>query len=711
MIRGFTNLTPIKFWCQKVLPLVYDDSLSYYEVLSKVVTYLNKTREDLSYFISNWSTPEVVTDYNDFVNKDKVYLYMGNQNGYLNKYWYYFNPDTNSWVAGGEYGVYYDLPFVTPEMFGAIGDGETDDSKAFTQAIDYAHQLNVPLVCFEKTYLATDVMSEYICDIIGCGATVNFGAHAFLYDRPLNVSDIKIISTHAVDKNAVITAFLRTENVVDKVCLSNVEFVCSNASNTLRGYIFLRVLSKALEINDLSVSGCWSGVVVSNVLGLEPDHYNINEVIGRNVQTLIDFEGYVSSDDYSGFLSNAKVSNIELINTSAQKANYSAVAGSDCVLITNVKEVTLSNIKSTNAVERTIYAVNVTNMTIDNVTTVGTQSVKVVGTQLHVINPSLSGYIKSSGVQISNVFVRDAVDGYALLFYEADDVTVNGVYFMNASPALSDYGIGITGVCTRISVSHVRGIYASRGLIWLYATSGRDNDLTFIKFSDIRFDYPVNVSNYHAIRIEGIDSVFARYIEFDDVVFNEGYIKYTPNTNCSGLIRATYAQNLLLNNCDCKYMQVLGTGITIENTCSDVTVNGMIESSATPCVIDFRSSKGNYTVYQDLTRNNYTTRIENLGPYNSMPYFSSRFKQVSSMTLLSHQSQYLSNSIETGYIKIIGQNGWLEGYLTAGVFTPVHQAGGVNTEDSLVVFDAETMSLTLTSGSEYKVTVELYSNN
>lgn len=31
-----------KFWCQKVLPLVYDNSLSYYEVLCKVVDYINK---------------------------------------------------------------------------------------------------------------------------------------------------------------------------------------------------------------------------------------------------------------------------------------------------------------------------------------------------------------------------------------------------------------------------------------------------------------------------------------------------------------------------------------------------------------------------------------------------------------------------------------------------------------------------------------------
>ena len=36
-----------RFWCQKVLPLVYDDSLSYYELLCKVVDYLNKTMEDV----------------------------------------------------------------------------------------------------------------------------------------------------------------------------------------------------------------------------------------------------------------------------------------------------------------------------------------------------------------------------------------------------------------------------------------------------------------------------------------------------------------------------------------------------------------------------------------------------------------------------------------------------------------------------------------
>ena len=42
-MRDFSTL---RFWCQKVLPLVYEDSLSYYEVLCKCVDYINKLVED-----------------------------------------------------------------------------------------------------------------------------------------------------------------------------------------------------------------------------------------------------------------------------------------------------------------------------------------------------------------------------------------------------------------------------------------------------------------------------------------------------------------------------------------------------------------------------------------------------------------------------------------------------------------------------------------
>lgn len=52
-LNVYTDLTPFRFWCQKVLPLAYDDSLSYYELLCKVVDYLNKTMEDVSLSIED----------------------------------------------------------------------------------------------------------------------------------------------------------------------------------------------------------------------------------------------------------------------------------------------------------------------------------------------------------------------------------------------------------------------------------------------------------------------------------------------------------------------------------------------------------------------------------------------------------------------------------------------------------------------------------
>lgn len=53
-MNNYNDLKPFRFWCQKVLPLVYDDSLSYYELLCKVVDYLNKTMENVNKLSENF---------------------------------------------------------------------------------------------------------------------------------------------------------------------------------------------------------------------------------------------------------------------------------------------------------------------------------------------------------------------------------------------------------------------------------------------------------------------------------------------------------------------------------------------------------------------------------------------------------------------------------------------------------------------------------
>ena len=62
-------LKHFRFWCQKVLPLVYDDSLSYYEVLCKVVTYINQIIDSENQIIENVEQlKEELEEVQDWIN-------------------------------------------------------------------------------------------------------------------------------------------------------------------------------------------------------------------------------------------------------------------------------------------------------------------------------------------------------------------------------------------------------------------------------------------------------------------------------------------------------------------------------------------------------------------------------------------------------------------------------------------------------------------
>ena len=65
---NYRPLKPFRYWCQKILPLVYDDSLSYYELLCKVVDYLNKTMEDVETLHGD------VTNLNEAYNQLQEYV-------------------------------------------------------------------------------------------------------------------------------------------------------------------------------------------------------------------------------------------------------------------------------------------------------------------------------------------------------------------------------------------------------------------------------------------------------------------------------------------------------------------------------------------------------------------------------------------------------------------------------------------------------------
>lgn len=65
-LTGYSGQKELPYWCQKVLPLVYDESLSYYEVLGKMVTYINNLIEDVATLETNLETlREIVEEENN----------------------------------------------------------------------------------------------------------------------------------------------------------------------------------------------------------------------------------------------------------------------------------------------------------------------------------------------------------------------------------------------------------------------------------------------------------------------------------------------------------------------------------------------------------------------------------------------------------------------------------------------------------------------
>lgn len=68
-LEEYSGQGTFRFWCQMALPLTYDDSLSYYELLCKVVNYLNHTIEDVANAETNVSRlAEAYTQLQIYVN-------------------------------------------------------------------------------------------------------------------------------------------------------------------------------------------------------------------------------------------------------------------------------------------------------------------------------------------------------------------------------------------------------------------------------------------------------------------------------------------------------------------------------------------------------------------------------------------------------------------------------------------------------------------
>ena len=186
-MKNYKGVEELRFYCQKVLPLVYDESLSYYELLNKVVAKLNILIQ----------------------NNDKIPAYILELvRGYID------NKDIDAMIEGTIRDYLLNVKYPPNGLPQAKGDGVTDDTDAIQSCIDYAHDNKGGCVYFPYgTYLVTSLtmydnvslkgFDRYsttikqstgaITSLVNCESASNVG----VYDLDLNANASNQVQTLA----------------------------------------------------------------------------------------------------------------------------------------------------------------------------------------------------------------------------------------------------------------------------------------------------------------------------------------------------------------------------------------------------------------------------------------------------------------------------------------------------------------------------------
>lgn len=139
----FIHVEPVRYWCNKILPLVYDDSLSYMELLNKVVYKLNEVVNN-----NNELPTYIAEQIKNYINSGEI------------------SKVVQDILANYSLNVKFPPEGITP----AVGDGTADDTAAFQGCLDYAHEHGGMMVFVPAgKYLCGNLTMYSGCSIKGDG--------------------------------------------------------------------------------------------------------------------------------------------------------------------------------------------------------------------------------------------------------------------------------------------------------------------------------------------------------------------------------------------------------------------------------------------------------------------------------------------------------------------------------------------------------------
>ncbi len=155
------------------------------------------------------------------------------------------------------------FPFLLPENFGAVGDGTTDDSRAFTECFARANANHKYILLSNKMYLITNTLTDISdTNIIGINATILLGNNTFT--KEIN----NCVFSNITFKRTVISDLPLTENFYSsqfKYCnFVDINYLFNNISPRINTLEHLLLDECNLQNTQLiSVINQFNGVVYS----------------------------------------------------------------------------------------------------------------------------------------------------------------------------------------------------------------------------------------------------------------------------------------------------------------------------------------------------------------------------------------------------------------------------------------------------------------